>query len=188
MEELVSVLGLHGYSAIALSYLVGGAFVAGLARGFSGFGAGLIYIPIASAVIGSKLAVPLLLILEIAATAGLIPDAWRRAERREAGVMMLGALIGVPIGAYILTKIDPVIVRWILVASIVPMLALLVSGWRYHRKPALPLSVVVGTVSGFFSGFAQIGGPPVIMYWLGGQGKPDTVRANLVLFFVGNIV
>ena len=34
-----------------------------------------------------------------------------------------------------------------------------------------------------FSGAAQVGGPPVVAYWLGGALAPQTVRANIVLYF-----
>jgi len=43
--------------------------------------------------------------------------------------------------------------------------------------------VLVGAVSGLFSGAAQMGGPPVVAYWLGGAIPRQTVRANIVLFF-----
>ena len=41
----------------------------------------------------------------------------------------------------------------------------------------------VGLTSGLFSGAAQVGGPPVVAYWLGGAFTPQTVRANIVLYF-----
>lgn len=38
-------------------------------------------------------------------------------------------------------------------------------------------------MSGVFSGAAQIGGPPVIAYWLGGTLPMPVVRANVIMFF-----
>ena len=66
------------------------AFVAGCARGFSGFGGALIFVPVASSLVGAKLAVPLLLIVDLVLTPGLIPKAWRNADRANVGVMALG--------------------------------------------------------------------------------------------------
>jgi len=43
--------------------------------------------------------------------------------------------------------------------------------------------VLVGLISGFFSGAAQVGGPPVVAYWLGGTIPAATVRANIVFYF-----
>lgn len=176
-------LGLAGYSATALIALVVSAFIAGLARGFSGFGAALIFMPLASAIVGPKLASPILLVVDIVAAAPLIPHAWRIGNRREVGTMAVGLVIGIPTGAWILTRADPVLVRWMLVALIVPLLALLLSGWRYRGQPAPLLTVAVGGASGVLSGIAQVGGPPIILYWLGSNNQAGLVRANIVVFF-----
>lgn len=169
--------------APALALLLVTAFLAGLARGFSGFGAALIFIPIASALTGPQVAAPLLLVVDSAMTLGLIPPAFRRADRREVLIMALGAFLGVPFGVWLLTTLDPVVLRWGLVIGAFALLALLLSGWRYHGRPKPPLTVLVGAVSGLFSGAAQMGGPPVVAYWLGGAIPRQTVRANIVLFF-----
>lgn len=169
--------------APALALLLVTAFLAGLARGFSGFGAALIFIPIASALTGPQVAAPLLLVVDSAMTLGLIPPAFRQADRREVLIMALGAFLGVPFGVWLLTTLDPVVLRWGLVTGAFALLALLLSGWRYHGRPKPPLTVLVGAVSGLFSGAAQMGGPPVVAYWLGGAIPRQTVRANIVLFF-----
>lgn len=72
-------------------------FIAGLARGFSGFGAALIFMPLAGSVVGPRVAAPLLLIIDAITAIGLIPNAWRRSDRRGVGIMAIGALIGVPL-------------------------------------------------------------------------------------------
>lgn len=159
------------------------ALVAGLARGFSGFGAALIFIPLASAALGPRAAATLLLIVDNLMTLPLIPPAWRIAARREIAVMAAGALVGAPFGAALLLNLDPVLLRWGMCLLVALMLALLASGWRYHGKPRLGLSVAIGAVSGFCSGAAQMGGPPVVAYWLGGAIPAARVRANIVLFF-----
>src|SRR5438477_10281754 len=76
------------------------AFVAGTARGFSGFGAALIFMPLASSLAGPRLVAALLLIIDFVAMAPLIPSAWRQADRKATAVMAAGALVGVPIGTY----------------------------------------------------------------------------------------
>jgi uncharacterized membrane protein YfcA len=170
-------------STTAVVILAATAFIAGMARGFSGFGAALIFIPLSSAMIGPKAAAPLLLIIDGVLAAGLIPDAWRRADKREVGAMALGALIGVPMGTWLLTSMNPVIIRWAIVVLAAAMLFLLVSGWRYRGKPTRPTTVGVGVLSGLFNGATQVGGPPVVAYWLGGAIPAVTARANMILFF-----
>ena len=89
-------LGFHAYSRGALVLLAISAFLAALARGFSGFGSALIFVPLASTAIGPHAAAPLLLIIDGIAAAGLIPNAWRHADKRDVGTMSIGALVGVP--------------------------------------------------------------------------------------------
>ncbi len=159
------------------------AILAGLARGFSGFGAALIFMPLASAVVGPRLAAPLLLVIDALAASGMLPDAWRRSDRRGVGIMALGALAGVPLGTAVLVHVDPLTVRWLVVGIVAALLVLLASGWRYRGRPSTPLTVAVGAVSGLFSGAAQVGGPPVVAYWLGSSAPSANVRANVVLYF-----
>jgi uncharacterized protein len=159
------------------------AFVAGTARGFSGFGAALIFMPLASSVAAPRLVAALLLIIDFAAAAPLLPAAWRKADRKATAVIVLGALIGVPIGTYFLSVLDPVTTRWIISCFVAALLMLLLSGWRYRGKDHAWLSVGIGGLSGFCSGLAQTGGPPIVGYWLGRPIVATVARANIVLFF-----
>jgi uncharacterized membrane protein YfcA len=176
-------LGLTSYSNAALVFLVITAFVAGLARGFSGFGSALIFMPLASMVAGAQVASPLLLLIDFLTTLTLIPAAARTADRRDVGVISLGAIVGVPVGTMALAWANPLAIRWGIAALIVSMLVLLASGWRYPGKPTAPVTVAVGGVAGFFGGLAQIGGPPVVMYWLRDTAVAAVTRANIILYF-----
>jgi uncharacterized protein len=156
---------------------------ASLARGFSGFGAALIFVPLVSALLGPQVAVPLLLVTDSVMTAAMIPAAVRTADRRDVLTMALGAFVGVPAGIWLLTSLDPVLLRWAIVGLAGVMLWVLLSGWRYRNRPTAPLTVLVGLISGFCSGAAQIGGPPVVAYWLSGQSPAQVVRANIIFYF-----
>ena len=79
--------------------------------------------------------------------------------------------------------LDPQTTRWGIALTAFSFLFLLLSGWRYRQAPTIPLTILVGAVAGFFSGVAQLGGPPVVTYWLGGQIPAMKVRANIVLYF-----
>jgi uncharacterized membrane protein YfcA len=159
------------------------AFVSGTARGFSGFGSALIFMPLASSVAAPRLVAALLLIIDFVAATPLLPNAWKHADRRATAVMVAGALVGVPIGTYFLTVLEPVTTRWIISGFVAALLVLLLSGWRYHGKEHAALSVGVGGLSGFCSGLAQTGGPPIVAYWLGRPISSVVSRANIVLFF-----
>jgi hypothetical protein len=159
------------------------ALVSGMARGFSGFGSALIFMPLASSLAAPRLVAALLLVIDLAAAAPLLPNAWRQADRGATAVMVSGALIGVPLGTYLLYRLEPVTTRWIISAFVLALLILLLSGWRYRGKDHPWISVAVGGLSGFCSGLAQTGGPPIVGYWLGRPIAPSVARANIVLFF-----
>jgi uncharacterized protein len=167
-------------AAIALCVI---AFIAATARGFSGFGAALIFMPLASSVAGPRLVAALLLVIDFVSAAPLVPNAWRGADRKATAVIVAGALVGVPVGTYFLTRLDPITTRWIISGFVAALLALLLSGWRYRGKDHAVLSIAVGGVSGFCSGLAQTGGPPIVGYWLGRPIPSKVARANILLFF-----
>jgi uncharacterized membrane protein YfcA len=159
------------------------AFVSGTARGFSGFGAALIFMPLASSLATPRLVAALLLVIDFVSAAPLVPNAFRHADRKATAVMVAGALVGVPIGTWFLSRLDPVTTRWIISGFVTALLALLLSGWRYRGKDHAAISVAVGSVSGFCSGLAQTGGPPIVGYWLGRPIASPIARANILLFF-----
>lgn len=170
-------------SAPLLAATVMIALVAGIARGFSGFGAALIFIPLVSAILGPRIAAPILLLVDLVLTAPLVVPAWRIADRREIGWLAAGALVGSPLGGWLLLHLDAVALRWAMCGMSLALLCLIASGWRYRGAPTAPLSAAIGAASGLFSGVAQMGGPPVVAYWLGGAIPAARVRANLVAFF-----
>src|SRR5215470_6369752 len=159
------------------------AFVAGTARGFSGFGSALIFMPLASSMAAPRLVAALLLIIDFVAAAPLLPNAWKQADHKATAVIVAGALVGVPVGTYFLTRLDPVTTRWIISGFVAALLVLLLSGWRYRGKEHASIAVGIGSLSGFCSGLAQTGGPPIVGYWLGRPVASAVARANILLFF-----
>ena len=170
-----------GINAAITVYAI--AFVSGTARGFSGFGSALIFMPLASSMAAPRLVAALLLIIDFVAAAPLVPNAWKHADRKATAVMVSGALIGVPIGTYFLSRLDPVTTRWIISAFVLALLMLLLSGWRYRGEDYPAIAIGIGGLSGFCSGLAQTGGPPIVGYWLGRPIASVVARANILLFF-----
>jgi uncharacterized protein len=162
------------------------AFVSGTARGFSGFGSALIFMPLASSLAAPRLVAALLLVIDVVAAAPMLPNAWKHADRKATAIMVSGALVGVPLGTYFLTRLDPVTTRWIISGFVFALLLLLLSGWRYRGKDHPAISVGIGGLAGFCSGLAQTAGPPIVGYWLGRPVAPVIARANILLFFVAS--
>ncbi|NIS35970.1 MAG: TSUP family transporter, partial [Actinobacteria bacterium] len=85
--------------------------MAGIVRGFSGFGAGLVMAPSLSLLLGPTVAVPVIVLLDAVAGAQLIPPAIRNVRWRTVGPLGLAACVGVPLGSLGLARLDPTIVE-----------------------------------------------------------------------------
>jgi uncharacterized membrane protein YfcA len=163
---------------------LGIAILAGLVRGFSGFGSAQIYIPLIAAVYSPRVAAVTLLLIDTFGSAPFTVRAFAFSTWREVAPMYLAAAAAAPVGTLALMVVDPIVLRWFIALMVLSMTAVLVSGWRYHRKPSLPATIAVGLFSGFGSGAVQIAGPPVLIYWLSTPNNVFTVRANFLVYFL----
>ncbi|WP_421726387.1 sulfite exporter TauE/SafE family protein [Bauldia sp.] len=168
---------------VAYLVAIAAALAAGFVRGFTGFGAALIFVPVVAAAFSPKLAAPVLLVLDFVLTLPLLVKAVRLVRWRTVLPAALAAMVTAPIGAYMLTTGDPVTLRWVITAIVAALLVLLVSGWRYHGEPHPIPSIAVGASAGVLGGIAQASGPPVIAYWISGPYSMAVVRANMICFF-----
>lgn len=159
------------------------ALLGGLSRGFSGFGAALVFVPLASAAVGPQAAVPVLALMECFACLVFVPAAWGLAARREVAVMAGGAIFAVPVGAMILAAMDPVALRWGMTLLVLAGVGVLASGWRYRGDGSVPLTLGVGAVGGVMSGSAMLGGVAPAVWWLGRDAPAARLRANMNLYF-----
>lgn len=159
------------------------AALAGLVRGFSGFGAAMIFTPIASALYQPLVAVPLLFLTDTIVTAPILLRSLRRCVWREVLPMGIGAVLMVPAGAFLLVQGDAVLLRWAISFMILGLVGVLATGWHYRGNATAPMTVGVGGLSGLFGGLAGLAGPPVILFWLSGRSEASVVRANIFVFF-----
>jgi uncharacterized protein len=146
------------------------SIISGAVRGFSGFGSALIYVPLMSAVYEPRIGAASFLLIDCATGLAFAFGVWRRANWSEITPLAIAAIFAAQFGVLIL----------LLVLVLVPILA---SGWRYHGKPWLPVTIVVGLLAGTLGGAVQISGPPIILYWLGSPSETAVVRANFIVYF-----
>jgi len=160
------------------------ALVASAVRGFSGFGAGLIFMPIAAACFGPKVAAGVLYVIDTIVILPYVAKAVSKVDWREIVPLGVGAVVTVPLGVAVLIYVDPIPIRWGISLAILVSVAVLALGWRYRGPTRVWLSLLVGALAGFMSGSAQIPGPVVLIYWLGRQIVSATMRANAMVFFM----
>jgi uncharacterized membrane protein YfcA len=166
-----------------LGLALGAVFLGGLSRGFTGFGAALIIIPALIIVYGPVPAVVLMSLIEVPGVLQLARTAIREADWRGLAPLCIAASITIPIGAWSLAVFDPETTRRFIAAIVVLFAVLIATGWRYKGEITKTLSVCIGTISGFCSGVASLGGPPVVMFLLAKGSNAAQTRAGIVAYF-----
>lgn len=157
--------------------------LAGMVRGFAGFGAAMLFMPVATYLFDPRLVVVSFFLVDAIMTMPLALNAFRSWEPRTVIPCVVGAWAGVWFGAYLLATTDTLVLRWFICCIIIALVALLGSGWRYTGAPKAPISLVVGTSAGVLGGVSQVAAPPLLAYWASGPAAPQMIRANLITFF-----
>lgn len=166
-------------------FVLGAAISAlsGAVRGFSGFGSALIYVPLMSALYGPQIGAATFLLIDMVTGILFSLGVWRQAVWREIVPLAIAAIFAAQFGTLILQYADPATLRWTMAAIVLVIVVVLGSGWRYHGKPLLIVTIAVGLIAGFLGGAVQISGPPVVLYWLGSMAAATVVRANFIVYF-----
>jgi len=160
------------------------ACIAGMVRGFAGFGAAMLMTPVFSALYGPAVGIALCLLLEIAVALPLLPGVARLVDWRRIGLLLVAAAIGVPFGNLMLTWAEPEPMRWAISAIVLAAVIMLASGWRFSGRPGTATTLTAGATSGFLNGLSGMAGPPIAFYYLAGEDPAARVRANLTTYFV----
>jgi len=168
--------------ATLVAYAV--VFLAGLARGFTGFGAALILVPGLSLVMPATQAVVILFLLGVFNAFQMVPDAIRRARWTDIGPMSIAAVVAIPLGTAAMIWLDPEALRRLIGGVVISVALLMLSGWRYSGRRTLTKNVAVGGACGMMQGMTGIGGPPVIFYLLSSGDRPVAEnRAGFIALF-----
>lgn len=171
-------------SNLAFALASGVVALAGLVRGFSGFGSALIMSPALSLLYGPEIAVPMMSLIDLPAVVYLLPEALRHGKWKSLISIGSAAVVTVPLGAWLLVHLDGETMRRAIGFVVMAFVVALSLGWRYRRVVPLPLELSVGAASGFLGGSMGISGPPIILFYLSGPEAARTARASIMGFFL----
>jgi uncharacterized membrane protein YfcA len=159
----------------------------GVIRGFTGFGAALVIVPIVALVYDPKTAVVLHTLIEIPGILQLLPDALRDCERRTVVPMVIAVMLSLPPGMYFLVTIDADIMRIVMSVSVLAMVGLLATGWQYKDNVGPAVAATGGVIGGFFQGATGVGGPPIVALLMSRHDGPRMTRGN-ILILMGSLL
>lgn len=162
-------------------HLIGAIFLAGLVYGFAGFGAALVFHPLATMVVAPVVGVAMLSTASLGAAAVVIPRALRVAELPQVAWILVPAVVALPPGVWVLVNADVTVLRWIISAVVAVTLLALISGWRRKVTPHRAALAAIGVGAGGLGGATGLHGPIMILFTLSGQSAPQVMRANMLL-------
>jgi len=173
-----------GLDAGTLAYVVLVVFVAAVVRGYSGFGASAIMVTGLGLILPPAEVVPIALLLEIVASVGLLPQVWRAVAWRMVSWLSAGAVLGMPLGIALLTRLPAGPMR-ILISLLVLGASLLIwFGYRFRGTPGGAHIFGTGIASGLANGVAAVGGLPVVLFLLSAATSAVVSRATLIVYLM----
>ncbi len=173
------------WAAPGLIWLFLAVVVAGLVRGFAGFGSPLIIMPAASSVLMPFGALIFLCVVELVGPLPNLPGALRKGERRDVLLLLISAAVALPFGLALVQLMLPEVFNWGVSIIVIVMLGLLMTGWRYEALVGRREIVGVGLLGGFLGGVSGLAGPPVVMFYLASTRTVEIIRANFNLYLLG---
>lgn len=166
--------------AVALAVI----FLAAIVRGYSGFGFSLLTITALSLVLPPAQVIPAIFLLEVAASLHLLPSIRKDVHWRSLVPLMVGAVVGTPIGVYALANFPQAPMTLALACFVLLATALLWRGFTLRHMPSTPLTLAAGTATGLANGAFGIGGPPVVLFYFASPAGNVAGRASLIAYFL----
>lgn len=175
------MLGLSPNEILALA---GIAFLAGIVRGFTGFGLSAFALSLAVLILPPVALIPVLWWPELLSGLATLRGGWREGDKRAALTLVIGSFVGMIIGLQFTTRVDPDLSAQ--VALIVLVTLSLLQLFRL-RLPALDTqagTVCAGLLAGVVTGLAGIGGMVIALFVLAQSAPAARMRGTLILFLL----
>lgn len=173
-----------------LAALVAATFFGAAVQAATGFGFALLAAPIYLTVMGSSAAIQVLVVVHLAQSLMLVPGLWKDAPRQLLKALMLGSLLGFPIGLGMFLLLHLTTLKLTVGAAMIGFAVLLAArevGWlRFGGSGSVVPQVVIvgaGGMAGLLTAVLVTPGPPLILLsgWMR-LSKRDS-RALTLTFF-----
>jgi uncharacterized membrane protein YfcA len=171
------------FADIGLWTAIGVTLVAGLMRGFAGFGSAMLMAPIFAILFGSAEMIVTVVAIELVVSLQLFPQVRGHADWKTLAPMSIAACAAMPLGVWLLASVDKNTIVTGVSAIIVAFVLLMWTGWKYHGRRSPYAAATVGAISGAMMATTSVGGPPVLLYLLSGNDPPSVNRANIVTYY-----
>lgn len=158
--------------------------VAGVVRGFSGFGFSAVSVAGLSLLMSPAQLVPAIFMLEVLASLTLLRSAAPDVDWRWLGWLVLGNALCIPLGIALLAWLPETPLRVVIGALLLLAALLLRCGVRLALEPTRGVRFGAGLVSGLITGTAAIGGIALAVLLSTSAMAPAALRATLIALFL----
>jgi uncharacterized membrane protein YfcA len=179
MSLILNVITGEGFWILALM-----AFLAGMVRGFSGFAAVLVFMPVAAKMLPPYSALAALVSMDALSRLPLLPIAKDKGKMRDVLLLGLGAVVTVPIGVVLVGALGPEGFRYGLSLISVLLLLLLASEIRNSGRINDPILYGTGAITGLLAGVAGMPGVALVRLYVPKTRPKGVVRANITLYLL----
>ena len=157
-------------------------FFCAVIQGYSGFGGGVLVVPIMAMLFDPVTGIALLCIPFFIGMLFIVPGAIKDVNWREVIPLALFSSLAIVVGQNFLLSADSKSVKIAMGCVIVCIAILFLRNWTYKGIRNLYTTGMVGIATGGTSGaFGIPGGPIAVMYYLSARIKPAEQRANILL-------
>ncbi|WP_315831300.1 sulfite exporter TauE/SafE family protein [Bradyrhizobium prioriisuperbiae] len=192
MHDLIAalrdLLATQSLTPQAVGSTLAAVFAAALLRGFTGFGFSLAAVPLLGLFMAPSQAVPVAVGLQL--LAGLIDlrAASRACHWPSLRWLIVGAVIGSPVGALVLSVVPAPMARIVIATITAGAVLMLGRGFALAAVPPRLATTIVGLIAGLFNGLAAMPGPPAVVFYMSGPFGRVAARASLLVFFLATSI
>ena len=175
-------------SLVKIYFVIFTVFIASIIRGFNGFGFSATCISGFSFILPAIEIVPIILALEVVISIFMVPYIWNKIDWRFVFKILLGIIIGSPLGLYLLKHLNPETTHLFVCLMVIFFSILLMKGYSNQKINNNYGKIFTGIVSGTLNGLTTLGGMPVALFLLITNIQPAVIRGSLAaLFFLTDI-
>lgn len=167
---------------MATIWMAAAVLIAALVRGYSGFGYSAMVIAASSLVTNPLNFVAVVVIAEAVMSAQSWSGLGRDVDWRRVGWLLVGAVIGMPLGLWALSYVSEDGARAVVSVYVLTMCLILLAGIRFRSEIGAPGTLATGFISGLANA-PGMGGLPVAAFFAAQPMAPAVFRATLVAYF-----
>ncbi len=155
------------------------------AQALTGFGFSLVSAPFLLAAYAAPLGLQLNIVLSVVLNIGLVATGRRDVDVRSVARLFVPAMVATIVVGVMLRHTDSRVFTVVGGSVCLAGTLLIWSGFSAGRPHGRVATAVVGAASGAMNVSAGIGGPPVVVFAVSANWRPQVARASLQAFFLG---